>query len=46
MFKMPFKNLHNAGNDAYMTLALLQKMSAIQQHLTETKVETKKFKLK
>lgn len=46
MFKMPFKNLHNAGNDAYMTLALLQKMSAIQQHLEEQKVDTKKFKMK
>lgn len=50
MFKMPYKNLHNAGNDAYMTLMLLQKMSAIQQHLSsnkeEEKKETKKFKIK
>lgn len=46
MFKMPFKNLHNAGNDAYMTLMLLQKMSSIQQHLSENKVETKKIRIK
>lgn len=46
MFKMPYTNLHNAGNDAYLTLMLLQKMSSIQQHLSETKVETKKFKIK
>lgn len=46
MFKMPYKNLHNAGNDAYMTLMLLQKMSAIQQHLTENQPTVKKVKIK
>lgn len=46
MFKMPYKNLHNAGNDAYMTLMLLQKMSAIQQHLNENQPNVKKVKLK
>lgn len=45
MFKMPYKNLHNAGNDAYMTLVLLHKMSAIQQHLHEATKE-KKFKIR
>lgn len=49
MFKIPFKNLHNAGNDAYMTLMLLQKMSSIQYHLSATKEkegETKKLKVR
>lgn len=50
MFKVPYKNLHNAGNDAYMTLVLLQKMSAIQQHLSTNKevekTDTKRMKIK
>lgn len=46
MCKIPYKNLHNAGNDAYMTLMLLQKMSAIQQHLNQNQVSHKKIKIK
>lgn len=46
MCKIAYKNLHNAGNDAYMTLVLLQKMSAIQQHLSENELTTKKMKMK
>jgi DNA polymerase III epsilon subunit-like protein len=46
MCKIPYKNLHNAGNDAYMTLMLLQKMSAIQQHLSEAQPVVKKIKIK
>lgn len=50
MFKVSYKNLHNAGNDAYMTLVLLQKMSAIQQHLSSIreveKTDNKKVKIK
>lgn len=46
MCKISYKNLHNAGNDAYMTLVLLQKMSAIQQHLSENEVPVKKIKIK
>lgn len=33
MFKINYKNLHNAGNDAHMTLVLLQKMSETQQNI-------------
>ena len=46
MCKIPYKNLHNAGNDAYMTLILLQKMSLIQQALSENKVDPKKNKMR
>lgn len=46
MFKMEYKNLHNAGNDAYMTLKLLQKMSLVQQHFESNKPEQKKNKMR
>jgi hypothetical protein len=45
VFKIPFKNLHNAGNDAYYTLMLLQKMSLIQQEIQQQNVGIKRKKM-
>jgi hypothetical protein len=45
VFKIPFKNLHNAGNDAYYTLMLLQKMSLIQKEIQQNNVSFKRKKM-
>lgn len=46
LFKIQAQDLHNAGNDAYFTLILLQKMSEIQKHIQANKKNSSKMKMR